>query len=58
MKIKVYNDSIKTFEGSAREFLEINEFDEETKQQLKETYKNNYCKTNMFSGCWEIYRIK
>ena len=58
MKIKVFNDNELVFTGIAREFLEINEFDEETKQQLVEVYKNNYSKTNMFSGCWEIYKIK
>jgi len=58
MKIKVFNDNELVFTGTAREFLEINEFDEETKQQLVEVYKNNYSKTNMFSGYWEIYKIK
>jgi len=58
MKIKVFNNNVETFQGSAREFLDINEYHEETKEQLKEVYKNNYSKAEMFSGCWEIYKIK
>ena len=59
MKIKVYNDNHKVFEGKAQDFLEINDNDPDIKD-IEElgNYNITSITSEFFSGTWEFVKIQ
>jgi hypothetical protein len=60
MKIKVYNDNQKVFEGKAQDFLQINGHDPDVKSILEELEKYNVASitSEFFSGTWEFIKVQ
>ncbi|HHX70717.1 MAG TPA: hypothetical protein GX708_22030 [Gallicola sp.] len=60
MKIKVYNDNQKVFEGKAQDFLQINGHDPDIKNILEElgNYNTTSIKSEFFSGTWEFVKVQ
>lgn len=60
MKIKVYNNGQKVFEGKAHDFLQINDNDPDIKDILEElgSYNTTSITTEFFSGTWEFIKVQ
>lgn len=58
MKIKVWNNEELVFTGEAEEYLNINDYDEDVKQQINEAEKVGYSVKEVFvSGRWTIIKL-
>jgi hypothetical protein len=60
MKIKVYNDNKKVFEGKAQDFLRINDHDPDIKNILEKlgNYNTISITSEFFSGTWEFIKVQ
>lgn len=58
MNIKVYNNDLKVFEGTAKQFLIENECDGDIKDMLKETFISGCSEMLFFSGLWKIEKCR
>jgi hypothetical protein len=57
LKVRVFNDGEKVFEGTLKEFVYINEYDEETMDFVHELAgRNSYEQEFFHSGHWRIER--